>query len=141
MTYLDSNVFIYAALYEDRLGESARELIRSIRTGSEIFHTSALTFDEVCWIVKKEKGREESLEIVKAMLRMRNLRFVNVDISILWRSHDLMEEYGLDPRDSIHLSCALEEDLETMVTEDSDFHDIEKIESIDIVGFLERTKP
>ena len=128
MTYIDSNLFIYAALYDDERGEKARKFLEHVRVGKEVSYTSSLTFDEVFWIVKKEKDIDSALEIVRAMLEMRNLKFVTVDTSLLWESYKLIKKYGVGPRDSIHIVCALNKNEEKIISEDRDFDDIEEIE-------------
>ena len=47
MIYLDSNVFIYAAVGGNREGSWCRDLIRRIAGGEDGTVTSALTVDEV----------------------------------------------------------------------------------------------
>jgi len=127
LSYLDSNLFIYAALYDDDRGEKARDHIKMLREEDEVHYTSALTFDEVFWIVKQEKGEESALEVSRAMLEMRNLKFVEVNTSLLWECYKLIERYGLDPRDSIHLACASKVNEEIMISEDEDFDGIDEI--------------
>ncbi len=128
MSYIDSNLFIYAALYEDERGKKARDHIKDVRKGKKVEYTSALTFDEVFWIVKKEKGEKEALKAVRAMLEMNNLRFVEVDTSLLWDSYKLIDKYGLDPRDSIHLASALKVGEKKIISEDDDFDEVDEIE-------------
>ena len=53
MLYLDANVFIYATINTEELGEKARFLLGKIQQGEEKAETSALTFDEVFWASKK----------------------------------------------------------------------------------------
>jgi hypothetical protein len=139
LIYLDSNIFISAALYEDEVGNNSRKIIKEIRLGNYEASTSTLTFDEVYWIVKREKDKKNALRIVKSMLKMKNLKFISVDKSILWKTYEILDENDLGPRDSIHLSCALESGSELMISEDSDFEDIDLIESININDFVKRT--
>ncbi|OQX19985.1 MAG: hypothetical protein BWK75_05175 [Candidatus Altiarchaeales archaeon A3] len=89
MIYMDSNVFIYAALYPDVKGDNARKLIGKIENGEVIGVTSSLTFDEVFWIVKKERNFDMALEAGKALLLMRNLKFLTVDNSVIWQAYNL----------------------------------------------------
>lgn len=128
MRYIDSNLFIYAVLNDDDKGEKAREYIKKIRKGNDAVFTSVLTFDEVFWIVKREKNEENALKAGRAMLEMKNLQFVEVDTSLLWDSYKLIEKHGIDPRDSIHLACALKKDADKIISEDDDFDSIDKIE-------------
>lgn len=135
MIYLDSNVFICAALYDDEMGKRARTILKEIRSGRFEGCTSTLTFDEVYWIVKKEKGKESALRVVKAMLRMRNLRFLPVDKGVLWRTYELLDGNDLGPRDGIHLACALISGSETMISEDSDFDKVDLIDNVTMEQF------
>lgn len=45
--YLDANIFIYATINTEELGEKSRFLLQKIQQGEEQAETSALTFDEV----------------------------------------------------------------------------------------------
>ena len=128
MIYIDSNVFIYAAIYPDDKGNNARKLIQKITDGEIIAVTSSLTFDEVFWIVKKERDFEMALEAGKALLLMQNLTFIAVDDAILWQAHNLIEKHGFDPRDAIHAACSLAHGVYTIISEDSDFDRIKEFE-------------
>lgn len=128
MRYLDSNLFIYAALYTDERGEKARDYIEKIRKGDEKAITSALTFDEVFWKLKEEKGFEEALKLGKSFLEMNNLLFVEVNDQVLWRSYQLIKKHKLDPRNAIHLSCSLEKGVRKIISEDKDFDDVGEVE-------------
>lgn len=140
MIYLDSNVFISAALYDDEAGENSRKIIKVVRLGNFEASTSTLTFDEVYWIVKRRRDKESALKIVKSMLNMKNLKFIPVDKSLLWRTYEFLDDKDLGPRDSIHLACALGSGADLIVSDDSDFDDIDSIENIKIDEFAERIR-
>ena len=57
MIYLDANVFLNAILTREKEGEKARTIIKKLQKGELTAATSALTFDEVFWIVKKHRLR------------------------------------------------------------------------------------
>ena len=127
MIYLDANVFIYAAVSEKTRGERCRSLIKGISEGKENAATSALTFDEVLWRVKKERGKDAALLVGKAMLEMPNLTLLDVTGEILWEAYRLIRDYGLDPRDGIHAACCLKAGATKMISEDSDFDKVREI--------------
>lgn len=127
MKYTDSPLFIYAAISSDETGASARKEIKKIREGKQPVLTSTLTFDEVFWKVKKEKGQEAALKAGKAFLEMENVAFVDVTDNVLWRAYELIESYSLDPRDAIHAACALVRGASVMISEDKDFDRITEI--------------
>jgi len=127
MIYLDSMVPIYAILYADKRGEWARNLLEHVRNGKQAAVTSALTFDEVFWKVKKEKGFDAALQAGEAFLTMPNLTFIDVNDEVLWESLALIKQYKLDPRDAIHAACAITHGIYTIISEDSDFDKIVKL--------------
>lgn len=124
MIYLDSTVLIYAILYAGERGERARNLLENVRVGKLMAATSALTFDEVFWKVKKEKGSDAALRAGEAFLTMPNLIFISVDDEVLWKSLALIKQYKLDPRDAIHAACAITHGVYTVISEDHDFDKI-----------------
>lgn len=127
MKYFDSNFFIYAVLDRGKKGKWARDLIKDIESGKEYAATSALTYDEFYWKVNKEKGFEPALEATEAFLEMPNLRFLEIDHEVIWKSFELIKNLKLDPRDSIHAACALIRGVYTIVSEDKDFDVIREL--------------
>jgi predicted nucleic acid-binding protein len=130
MKYFDSNFFIYAVLDRGKKGKWARDLIKEIESGSESAVTSTLTYDEFYWKVNREKGFEVALEATEALLEMPNLRFLEVDDEVIWKSFELIKNLKLDPRDSIHAACALLRGVYTMVSEDMDFDGIGELNRV-----------
>lgn len=128
MIYLDSNVFIHAALYADERGERARTLLGQVTDGKDSAATAALTFDEVFWIVKNVKGLDSALLAGEAFLAMPNLLILKVDSNILWDCFTLIKKYKLDPRDAIHAACAIRHGIYTIISEDKDFDGIPELE-------------
>lgn len=127
MIYLDANIFIFAATNTEEKGDQSRLLIKNIREGKAKAATSALTFDEVVWKVKQERGSEAALAAGKAILEMRNLLILDVTESILWEAYRLIAEYKLDPRDAIHAASCLVHGIVTIVSEDIDFDKVKEL--------------
>lgn len=128
MIYLDSNVFIYATLNNGELGSRARSLLSKVQGGMLEACSSSLTFDELVWVVKKNRDMEDALSAGGAFLVMKNLRLVNVDGNLLLAALSVIRRYGLNPRDAIHAASAISERAATMVTEDRDFEQIKEFE-------------
>ncbi len=83
--------------------------------------TSFLTFDEVFYRVKKVLGNDEALKNIEAFLTMPNMRFIDVNDSVIWRSLELIREYKLHPRNSIHAAAAFIAGADSIYSEDVDF--------------------
>ena len=121
MMYLDSNVFIYACLSADEIGERSRKLLKGVEDGGVEASTSALSFDEITWAVKKYRNPDQAISAGEAFVNMPRLNIVPVDESVLRSSLDLMRRYEFDPRDSIHTASAILCRADTLISTDRHF--------------------
>jgi len=124
MLYLDSNVFLYATLSHEEIGRRARALLLDVQQGKELACSSALTFDEVVWVVKQFRSLEDGIVAGEAFLNFPNLRLTTVDDSLIEFALELIKKYRLDPRDSIHAASAILEKVEVMISTDQHFDKI-----------------
>ena len=127
MLYIDSNVFIYAALNTEEIGERARALLLKVQQGEEQASSSALTFDELVWAVKKYRTVEDAINAGEVFLNFPNLRLTLVNGELLASALNLIRKYRLDPRDSIHAATAILERAEAIVSTDTHFDKIKEI--------------
>jgi predicted nucleic acid-binding protein len=125
--YIDSNVFVYAALNTEKLGDRARSLLSKIQRGKEQAVTSALAFDELVWVVKKHRSMEDAVSAGEALLNFPNLKLVVINGDLLVSALNLIKKYNLDPRDAIHAATALMEKAKTFVSTDSHFDRITEL--------------
>ncbi len=132
MKYLDSNIFIYAAVLEksDRKSHKSRDILVKMAEGKFEGATSALTWDELVWAVKRISGKGDSVEEGAKFLEIGNLKVLNVDEAVLRYAQDIMARYGLNPRDSIHAACAVKNNITDFVSFDSDFDAVNEIDRI-----------
>jgi predicted nucleic acid-binding protein len=126
MLYLDSNVFIYAALSVDEIGEKARALLRKVQRGEEQASSSMLTFDELVWAVKKYRTIEDAINAGEAFLNFPNIKLTIVDGELLTLALNLIRKYKLDSRDSIHAATAILEKAEAIISTDPHFDKIKE---------------
>ena len=125
MIYLDSNVFIYAALGGGKEGNWCRDLIRRVTQGEDEAVTSALAVGEVVYQVRVGRGLDASIQAGEAVLQMAHLTVAPADAEILWKSLDLGRRLELYPRDAIHAATALLEGTSELISEDKDFDGVE----------------
>lgn len=126
MLYLDSNVFIYAAINTKHLGENARSLLKKIQRGEEKAETSALTFDEVFWAIRKH-DQEAAFEACHALLNFPNLEVVPADRELVLFALQLIKKHHLAPRDAIHAATAIADKADAIVSTDVHFDKIEEL--------------
>ncbi len=134
MLYVDSNIFIYPAIYDQKIREAkkSKEFLTKIASGQLVAYTSTLSWDEVVWIVRKIDSVDASLKVGRLLLNFPHLRFLGINRNVVLRAQGLMEKYELKPRDSIHAASALENGITTIISYDKDF---------DRVKELKRTEP
>ncbi len=124
--YLDANVFIYATINTQKPGENARELLQKIQQGEETAVTSALTFDEVFWAVKKYSA-ELAFHSCTALLNFPNLEIIPVDRETAISALKIIDEYHLAPRDAIHAATAIAEKADFIVSTDAHFDKVKEL--------------
>jgi predicted nucleic acid-binding protein len=133
MPYLDSNVFIYPVIYQtesEPKAKKAKEILSSVETGKMDAYTSTLTWDEVVWVVSKTMGRSEGINQGKKLLGFPNLKLITTDTSVVSHAQRLIEKRKVNPRDAIHIACALEKKITEIISDDSELDVIKEIQRI-----------
>jgi len=124
--YLDADIFIYAAINTEEPGDKARNLLRKIQNGEETAETSALTFDEVFWAVKKD-NLELALSVCESMLNFRNLEIIATDRAIAISAIKIIRECHLAPRYALHAATAIFGKADFLVSSDSHFGRVKEL--------------
>lgn len=122
MLYLDANVFIHPALYDDAKAKFAAALLDQVKRGRERAVTSALTIDEVVYIIQKHAGRDSALRAARAILAFPNLSVVPATADEILSALDLIEHPPHpQPRDAIHAATALKHEAAAVVSDEAIF--------------------
>ena len=127
MIYIDSNVFIYACLSSDEIGERSRSLLKSVEQGEVEAASTTLSFDEIVWAVKRYRTMEQAISAGEAFINMPRLSLVAVDENVIRYAIDLMKRYSFDPRDAIHAASALLCRAESLISSDLHFDKLKEI--------------
>ena len=105
--YLDTNVFVYALTDELVFGKPCRTLLSEVMEGRCGAVTSAFTFNETVFLVRKLIGPEASIAFAETFLAMPNLKIVGLGPEILSKSVEFIKKYGLQAGDAIHVATAV----------------------------------
>jgi uncharacterized protein len=124
--YLDANIFIYAIINSEEMGEKARFLLQKIQQGLETAETSALTFDEVFWAIQRF-NKELALEACDSLLNFPNLDIIPADKTVAQSALNIIKEYNLAPRDAIHAATAIAEKADYIVSTDAHFDKVKEL--------------
>jgi len=131
MAYIDSNIFIYPAIYSTETQEKAmkaKEILLKIEKGELSAYTSTLTWDEVVWVVSRTLGRDDGTNQGRKLLGFPNLEFIDIDKRALSTAQMLLDKYQLKPRDALHLASAVNRNIKKVISDDEDFDNIKEIE-------------
>ena len=132
MVYLDANVFVFAALAMDGLGDASRRILRNLRGINA--KTCCLTLDELAWAVLRRGDNAMAARACRAVLGLRGLDIVSVEYGDVWEMARTMEVLGLRPRDALHYAVMRKLNEETIITEDTHFDKV-RVKRISIEDF------
>ncbi|MEM2933471.1 MAG: type II toxin-antitoxin system VapC family toxin [Methanocellales archaeon] len=132
MVYLDANVFVFAALATDELGDASRYILANLRKIEA--KTSCLTLDELAWAVLRRVDISTAAEACRAVLMLKDLNIASVEYGDTWEMTKAMETWKLKPRDGLHLAIMKRLGEKTIVSEDEHF-DKTNVKRISIATF------
>ncbi|MEK6950442.1 MAG: type II toxin-antitoxin system VapC family toxin [Nanoarchaeota archaeon] len=135
MTYLDANVFIFAACDQSPLGEAARQIIRQVQSGKCRASTSVLSYDEVVWGTRKKLNKEAGFLAGEFLLSLPHLAMKDVKRETITEAHHLIKHFNVKPRDAIHAATMRLENEQVLVSEDPDFDIISGIKRLSLLEF------
>ncbi|MBI2668331.1 type II toxin-antitoxin system VapC family toxin [Candidatus Woesearchaeota archaeon] len=112
----------------DSLG--LKSFIEKVQRGEQTAITSALTYDEIVWAVRKILGKEAAARAAELFLFLPHLGIREVRRETIIEAHDLMKHFNLKPRDAIHLATMRLENETEIISEDPDFDIVPEIKRI-----------
>lgn len=131
--YVDSNIFIYPAIYDPHnIPEAATAMarLREITSGTIEAYTSTLTWGEVTWVVRRLFDPGRAAAQGASFLELPNLKLLKVDIETISEAQSIVENHELKPRVAIHAATALANGIHRMLSFDQDFDAIPSLTQI-----------
>ena len=125
--YVDVNVFVYWLGGHPLFGSRAYEWIRKVEKAKRgEYVTSTLTVYEVLVIIAGLTGRSLSdrgfvERIVEAIRGLRGLMLTSLGEETLTEASIIMDRYGIDYEDALHLAVALKAGAKEIISDDEDF--------------------
>lgn len=92
--------------------------------------TASLTWDELVWSIRKICGAEIAIDEGKRFLEFPNLKILSIDEKTIKEAQEIVEKYKLKPRDAIHVSCAIKNNIKEIISDDCDFDKIKEIKRV-----------
>lgn len=123
--YVDSNIFVFAALDTDERGENARKIIELAENGKITIFISPLVFDEILHVIQKLANKKVSEHIGRSLLSLSsNWLDVTYNASVY---AFVYYQTGLAPRDAMHTGIMRDYGITVILSEDSDFDSVPSI--------------
>lgn len=116
--YWDSDAFLGYLLNEPDKVDACDSVLAAAEDGKIIIVTSALTLAEVLYLKHKKKIPIESRTTVEDFFKNRFISVQNVTRTIAERARDVVWDYGIKPKDAIHVATALTINLPVINTFD-----------------------
>ncbi|MBI4438542.1 type II toxin-antitoxin system VapC family toxin [Candidatus Woesearchaeota archaeon] len=129
MIYLDANFFIFFNFDNGKKGENARKLLREIVQGRYAV-TSSLALDEVMWVIIKNNRSKELRDVIEGVYAVPNLSVKETGVEVPLIAVDIIERYGLKPRDAFHASVMKVIGTNSIASDDADFDKVNWIRRI-----------
>jgi len=126
-SYVDVNVFVYWLGGHPVYGAAAKKWVDAMANPPRgRFATSALTVYEAAVILAGLAGRslgdvELARTLVAAFAELKGLEIAPLEEHDFRRAVELMEEYGLDLEDALHLAALQRLGARRIISNDSDF--------------------
>ncbi len=125
--FVDSNIFILAALGQDKKAKACRTFLSKVEKGEQHAVTSLLVLDEVLKVLETHtKSRDKAAAKTSRFSLLPNLRVC--DVTSKHFSESLKHfKLGLEPRDALHVAAALDNSSGKILSYDKDFDSVSGI--------------
>ena len=125
--YLDVNVFVYWLGGHPTYGAQAHRWVKAVESSAGgRYATSALSLYQTLVVMAGLTGETMNdagfiEKVHEAITGLRGLQIVPLTSMQFSRALDLMRVYSIDYEDALHLAVAIDEGLDMIVSNDSDF--------------------
>ena len=129
--FIDTNVFLYAAGRDHPLREHSLRILERIGSGDLRASTSTEVIQELLYVLTRRGNRGAGIalarEILDLMPDLLPVSKPDIALALLY-----MERYErLNVRDAVHLGTMLNNGIDSIITADRDFDEIEDVTRVD----------
>ncbi len=120
--YWDSDCFLGWLLAEKEKEDACREVLQAAEDGKVLIVTSALTIAEVLALRGKDKIPASEREKVEAFFRNEYIEVRNITRRISESARSYVWDYGVKPKDALHVATAIDSRVTLLNTFDKPLH-------------------
>ena len=123
-TFLDTNVFLYAAGGEHPLRAPCQRLVHQVADGSLVAVTNTEVIQEILYVLTRRGRRTEAIQLARKVLALVTgvLAVESADLAL---ACELLEDHpALPVRDAIHAATMRNQGLARLISADAHFDEV-----------------
>ena len=133
MVYLDTNIVIYAIENHPKYGKACKKILRDIKFGElKVFSSINLLVELIIVLNRLNKLTKEKINVEESINALLSLPIKWFDLNFVVIKRASGYSYPLTPGDYIHIATCEINNINEIISADSDF---------DKIDFLKRTNP
>ena len=134
MIYVDTNVWIYAAIAHPKYGKRCKAILERIERRELEAVISVQVLSEVAGVLYQQYRVKDPTEHVAAVLSY-PMKIVDVTPDIVIRAAEYSRDYGILPYDGIHIASALSSLVTEILSADKELDKVSIIRRVDPLEF------
>lgn len=148
LAYVDPSFFINLLIKDSNYHRECKKFSKKLRDKQTFLLVSNLGLDEIWYVILKVKATEEhgdeainklrepevvkkyATEVEEYTAKLKNISklfFIEITTEQTFQAKNLIKQYGLLPRDAIHLA-ATRSGIGALITTDRDFNRVKKVD-------------
>ena len=133
MTFLDTNVFIYAAGRESDYKPSCTQILADVVRGNLAAAVSSEVCQEIAYIYHRRQRSDLAIEVVRRVLKMplTVLLVGRAEMETAVGIYADKQAAGLRPRDAVHAAVMKQNGISRVISTDPHFGLLDGIERVD----------
>ena len=129
-TFLDTNIFLYAAGGDHPYQGPCQQILRRVADAELNATTSSEVVQEVLYVLTRRGLRTQALALARNILTVFPA-LLEVGAGEMNAACDLLESTpGLPPRDAVHAATMLTHEITTIITADTHFDQLAQVKRI-----------
>ncbi len=136
--FIDSNIFFYSIIMDKKYGKYCADIIRDVYNGCLRAYISSLILLEVANALRKFRVVDLPMKI-KAVLSL-PISLIEIDSKDILDAIDLAGKYNISPYDAAHIIAMRKMEINTIISADKDFDNVEYIKRLDPKEYKITTK-
>ena len=131
MFFIDANIFLEVALKDKRSDECKKFLIDVLEKKINAYTSDFILYTCILQIEGKLESRKKMEDFIVLISNMENLEFIRPNLDAMNVAIDIAKKYNLTFDDALVVACMTANNVNKLVSFDSDFDAVKEIERVE----------